>query len=152
MAFDPKDNKTWHDFAHTTAVLLSSALAEFEAGRGSERASGRVFDFELLAAASEDVFHFTDGELLAREGGMQASIKGDGEHLRLELQLIGFASLEEGAGQNARLCSEDGTINEEMRFDKKGATACALADQAEVRRALARFTVEILPQKRDVAP
>ena len=84
MAFDPKDKTAWRDFAHTTGVFLSSALAEFEA-RQKAAPPIRVFDFELLAAASEDAFHFLDGKLQAREGGMQASIEDSGGKLHLKL-------------------------------------------------------------------
>ena len=144
MAFDPNDKKAWRDFAHATGVLLGAALAEFEAEASSEAPSGCVFAFELMAAASDAAFHFPDGAVQAREGGMTANLRSHEGEMRLELQLVGYAALQDGAGHQARLRTRDGAIDQVLAFDQQGSVVCSFAEEASLRQSLSAFTVEIL--------
>jgi hypothetical protein len=149
MGFDPNAKKAWRDFAHTTGVLLGAALAEFEAETREETApqdaaSDNMFVFELMAAASDDAFHFADGAVQARGGEMTASLGAGKGEMRLELQLIGYTALRNGAGRQARLRSENNVIDQIVQFDELGSATCRLPDQLAVRQALNAFRVEIL--------
>jgi len=149
MGFDPDDKKAWRDFAHTTGVLLGAALAEFEAGtredtEPQDTGADNVFVFQLMAAASEDAFHFADGAVQARGGEMTASLSTGKGEMRLELQLIGYTALRNGAGRQARLRSEDGVVEQIVQFNELGSATCRLADHPAVRQALNAFRVEIL--------
>jgi hypothetical protein len=149
MGFDPNDKKAWRDFAHTTGVLLGAALAEFEVetrqdSSPEDAGADNVFVFQLMAAASDDAFHFADGAVQARGGEMTASLGAGKGEMRLELQLIGYTALRNGAGREARLRSEDGVVDQIVQFDELGSATCRLPDQPAVRQALNAFTVEIL--------
>ncbi len=150
MGFDPDSAKAWRDFVHTAKVLLASALARHEMARHAvmkTEAAGsapvRVFEFELLAAASRLEMRFEGGEVLARGGGLKAVIAElDGE-LNVKLQLLGYSTLKQAAGREARLVSDNGAIDYAFRFSKTGAATCVLANTVEVKQGLGHFTVQI---------
>jgi len=75
---------------------------------------------------------------------MTARLSTGGDGMRLELQLIGYTALRNGAGHEARLRSDDGVVDQIVQFDELGSATCRLPDQLAVRQALNAFRVEIL--------
>jgi len=160
MTFDPDNRRHWHDFIHTAATHLGSALARHDlaqdqkdgagrqdnAGKAGPSVSGAVarsFAFELLAAQGEVTVEFTGGEMMTRSGGMKAVVEEDGGRLRIELQLVGYAMLKMGAGSEGRIVSRNGAIDERVQFSLEGSASLELDDRPETREGLKDYQVMV---------
>ena len=150
----PTQPACWRDFAHTASVKLASALAAHEARSAAttratvERIPTQVvrqsYAFALLAAATGEAPVLPTGGYEAAEGGLILSTTIDGGRIQVGLQFEGFEALETGAGHDARVVSDDGTLDASLRFDVAGHGTLHLADTAANRVALTKLRVDVL--------
>lgn len=141
----------WRDFAHTVSVKLAGALASHEAtARASAAPPTRVvrqtFTFALLAAATGETPRLPTGGYEAAEGGLTLSTATGAGRIRVALQLEGLDALEAGAGREARLVSDDGSLDGVVRFDDQGQASLAVDDSDSMRAALTRLRVDVLDE------
>lgn len=137
MNTDPKKLKFSLDL--TAAAVLQGALVRHLA----ERQPAAVFDFRLLAAATEDIPALPDQPLRDTSQQVLLSVRTDGDRIELALQALGFAALKKCAGQRARLISDDRQIDRRFGFDQHGSGRIILESSHAVRAALSCLRVSI---------
>ena len=160
---EPDDKKFWRDFAHTVEVITGRALAEQErhtskvavtetvvpfasragrAGTGEHRRYVGHFELERLAAASAEELSVRKGELYTRDGNIVGKFAPNDGHLRLSLQLKGYALLSAYGGRMARLTCFNGVQSDTFRFDERGSAELELPDDAATQEGLGRVTLD----------
>ncbi len=162
LPMELKDKKPWRDFAHTVEVITGSALAEHErhtskvaatetvpsatrtgrAGGGKPRHYVTLFELERLAAASAEELSVRKGELYTRDGNIVGKFAPNDGHLRLSLQLKGYALLSTYGGRMARLTCFNGVQSDSFRFDERGSAELELPDDAATQEGLGRVTLD----------
>lgn len=166
------DDVTARDLRYTVEVVLASALAQEErrtlsrtlhdsdpvsaarrpqqgATQGAsitpKRAADAVcFEFRLLAASARPDPVWPDDGWSDVRHLLAARVESARDALQLSLQAEGFAALQMVAGHAALLRSDDGTIDQQFRFDQRGRGLVVLRDAPDVRRALGHFIVRLL--------
>jgi hypothetical protein len=140
---DDAQRKGWRNFKFTVDVILAAALAhdDLVEAQSNEQPARSALRFNLLAAAAAEDPALPRSEWRDTQQLVTASlIEHDGE-LRIAFQALGFAALTRFAGRAARLVSSDGQIEIGFRFDSGGHGFAALADNQDIRRALADFLI-----------
>jgi hypothetical protein len=162
MTNQDKPGDGWGDFAHTVQVITASAVARHAmdvAGGGRVAASagtgGRLpanrsivkqFNITLLAASAATGFALPMTEFLV-DGGMlgvlidERTVKGE---IRIVLQLKGYAAMQQSAGREAYIVSDNGSIDTIIQFSPRGAAFFVLDDLPGVRAGLRNFKLMTL--------
>ncbi len=130
MTANPETLKA--DLELTCAAVLQGALARHLA----QTRRPAVFDFRLLAAATDLVPALPDQPVRDTTHQLTLSVQTGAGRIRLTLQALGFAALRQFAGQRARLVSDDLQINRRFGFDQRGGGIIILDDSAAIRLAL----------------
>jgi hypothetical protein len=148
----------WRDFAHTVQVITASALARHHldaavgasmpatpasasAGFPPNRVVLKQFNITLLAASAATGFALPMTEFLVDGGTLgvlidERTVKGE---IRIVLQLKGYAAMQQSAGREAYVVSDNGSIDTIVQFSPRGAAFFVLDDLPGVRVGLRNF-------------
>jgi hypothetical protein len=152
------DARQWRDFLDALDALTAMAKGDVEAAAAARERSSPgpcwrpAFAVELLAASRPEGVELPETEFLSESAELAVRIAISDFELRVTLQLQGFAALEEYAGREARLVSDNGAIDYRLRFSPLGAAVCALANKPAVREGLRSFKVLVSPAAEDAEP
>jgi hypothetical protein len=135
--------KHWQDFAHTIRVVAASSLSRHAQ---SPRPVLRQFTVTLLAASASTGISLPMTEFLVDGGalGVLVDDRSIKDEIRVVLQLKGYAALQQSAGRDVHVRSDNGAIDCVVQFSDRGAAVCVLEDLDEVRDGLFNFTVSTL--------
>jgi hypothetical protein len=151
----PSRNK-WQDFAHTVRVVAASSISRHELSHRANATTAprpvlRQFTVTLLAAAPSAGISLPMTEFLVDGGalGVLVDDRSIKDEIRVVLQLKGYAALQQSAGRDVHVLSDNGAIDCIVQFSDRGAAVCVLEDLDEVRDGLFNFTVSTLDDDHD---
>jgi hypothetical protein len=140
MTVRDQDNKLWADFAHTVRVIVASGIAQQQlaARAGQQRPIIRQFSISLLAASAAPGFALPVTEIPIDGGALgvlidDRSVSGS---IRVMLQLKGYATLQQCAGRDGWMSSDNGAIDCMVQFSQRGSAVCVFEDLPEIREGL----------------